>query len=69
MVFFTQGHCKKYIRTIRESDWNNGYVDPCVNDLAVNHFGGLFCSNLNDEISSLRMQIVWQGCNVDFGDL
>lgn len=67
--FFTQGHCKKYIRTINESDWSNGYVDPCNNDLTTTTFGGLFCSNLNDEISSLRMQIVWQGCPIDFYDL
>lgn len=66
--FFTQGNCKKYIRTIRESDWNNGYVVPCNNDLTTTTFGGLFCNNLNDEISSLRMQIVWQGCDTDFSD-
>ena len=67
--FLTQGNCKKLVTTIKESDWNNGYVDPCWNNLTIDHFGGLFCSTVNDNISSLRMQIVWSGCPIDFSDL
>ncbi|WMX12865.1 MULTISPECIES: hypothetical protein [unclassified Aureispira] len=67
--FFTQGNCKKLVTTINESDWNNGYVARCWNDLTADHFGGLFCTTVNDNISSLRMQIVWDGCPVDFNDL
>lgn len=66
--FLQQGLCKKYVYYIYSSDWYNGLVVPCQNDLTGLHFGSFLCSNLHDDISSLRMQVVWEGCPVSFHD-
>lgn len=47
----------------------SGLVVPCQNRLNQINYGGLYFSNMHDNISSLRMQIVWQGCPIDFSEL
>lgn len=42
------------------SFWNN------MRDL---YWGGFLCGHQNDQITSIRLKAVWQGCEVDFSDL
>ena len=63
---FGSGLCNKLIYHLYPNQWFSGSFVPCYNDLTNIHFGSVFCKSLDDDISSLRMQIVWQGCPVDF---
>ncbi len=65
---FASGLCNKWIISMTASEWYGGHVVPCINDLTNVHFGSVFCRTLDDDISSLRMQVVWQGCPVSFHD-
>jgi hypothetical protein len=37
--------------------------------LQTSYWNGNFCGNMNDQISSLRMQMVWQACPQNFDDM
>jgi hypothetical protein len=65
---FASGLCNKFVITMTASQWYSGQVVHCHNDLTNLYFGSFFCKTLDDDISSLRMQVVWRGCPIDFSD-
>lgn len=65
---FASGLCNKKVHYVYDNDIANGTFIPCHNDITNAHFGSVFCKTLNDDISSLRMQVVWQGCSASFHD-
>lgn len=64
---FNQSNCAKYTIVFTAQDYGaNGVV--CVNNLANQNYVNIFCGNMENNLSSLRMQYVWQGCPFDFSD-
>lgn len=66
---FTSYGCDAHITYYTLADWQQyGNVD-CINNLYYQDYVNLFCGNMENNLSSLKMKIVWQGCPLDFSDM
>lgn len=41
----------------------------CYNMLDQPWVGGPYCGHMNDQISSIRIKAIWQGCPIEFSDM
>jgi hypothetical protein len=56
--------CGLYLSII----YSGGSGIPDMTQTAWSNFP-LFCTTMNDQISSVRIKVIWQGCTVDFSDI
>ncbi len=66
---YTINGCTHHILVVTRSEWQNGIVNGLIPRMRRPKWRGAFCGHMNDQISALRVQIVWQGCQFDFGDM
>ncbi len=60
-------YCDKRILTAKKTEWYNG-TTICMNNLFYELYS-TFCGNMENNISSVRVKIIWQGCPLDFTDV
>lgn len=69
---FSQGGCNKMIYPVSAAQFYSGAFKTYHSNLAYSqyHYGGTaFCGSMENTMSSLRMQIIWEGCPIDYSDL
>lgn len=62
---YAQYACSRYKLVITEG---MGITESCIPSL-TNKVWAPFCGHMNDQISSIRIKVAWQGCPLDWSDL
>lgn len=62
---YAQYACSRHKMVIRVE---HGIIESCIPSLN-NRVWAPFCGHMNDQVSSIRIKIAWQGCDLDWDDL